>query len=684
MPMTIAERLAQMKIDRQKSVLNAEPIKQTEPAGNSDLTPPVNDAEYIYKQLQDVKKLEDNLVELAVKLPVIQLNEKQKLFTTTALTGKSCCLIGSAGTGKTTATQMMTTQLIDSGSIPLIEQATKYLKVGLPGIVVLSFTNKAVNNIRRKVDPRIAAHTMTTHKLLEFAPVKKMVIDDKTGQSKMRMTFQPTRDRYNPLPADIKVVIWEESSMIGSPLYNLFKDAMQHEYQEIFLGDIQQLPPVFGLAVLGFKMDELPVIELTEIYRQALESPIIRLAQKILDGNPHDFSGAVERYKYETTGKSRLRCPGLEKYNEDGPHGSVKFQIWQTATNETQAIKATEMLFRNWYKEGYYNPDEDVILCPYNKAYGTLEINKHLLQFFSREKGNPVHEIVAGYERVYWAIGDRVLFDKEDAFIETIELNPGYTGKTNYSPPSINLDRWGHQIGEMTEAEILQARAASDTNATEQVEYFLDGGNNLDEIDERSNQASHIITVRLKWGDIVRSLKTAKELKDLIGGHCITVHKFQGSEAEKVFVLLHSMHNKMISRELLYTAVTRAKRHLHILCENMSFQKGVGSQRIEGNSLAEKIELFKGKVREGEDYEIPLPTVDREIIQLGQPASNKIKQTYKTEILQETKSCIQLDDKSRVRVQESGVPIEAAKLKAELTMAERLEQMRAKMKKQYR
>ena len=46
----------------------------------------------------------------------------------------------------------------------------------------------------------------------------------------------------------------------------------------------------------------------------------------------------------------------------------------------------------------------------------------------------------------------------------------------------------------------------------------------------------------------------------MILGYALTVHKAQGSEWDRVFLLLHQSHNTMIQRELLYTAVTRAAK----------------------------------------------------------------------------------------------------------------------------
>jgi ATP-dependent exoDNAse (exonuclease V) alpha subunit len=122
---------------------------------------------------------------------------------------------------------------------------------------------------------------MTLHKLLEYAPVYYTVFDEE-GVERNTMRFEPSRNGANCLP-HVSTVILEESSMIGTELFGQLLDALPRPAatQFIFLGDIFQLPPVFGPSILGFKMSELPVVELTHVYRQALLSPIISLATAI-------------------------------------------------------------------------------------------------------------------------------------------------------------------------------------------------------------------------------------------------------------------------------------------------------------------------------------------------------------------------------------------------------------------
>ena len=58
---------------------------------------------------------------------------------------------------------------------------------------------------------------------------------------------------------------------------------------------------------------------------------------------------------------------------------------------------------------------------------------------------------------------------------------------------------------------------------------------------------------------------TGKALGDLLHGWAITVHRAQGSEWEAVVAVLPPEAGSMLSRPLVYTALTRARRHLSIV-----------------------------------------------------------------------------------------------------------------------
>jgi exodeoxyribonuclease V alpha subunit len=500
----------------------------------------------------------------------ITYNEKQKQFVELAGNGRSAVLIGAAGTGKTTCQQGTVGSLIRKGKAGLLEpDGHKFLMPNTPGIVVVSFTRRAVSNIRRAVSEDMKNNCLTIHALLEYEPVYYDEIDTVTGDTKKTMRFEPTRNMFRPLPKTIRTCIIEEASMVSVELFNELKEALPSDCQFIFLGDIQQLPPVFGSAILGFKMLELPVVELTEVYRQALESPIIRLAHRILSGNP---------------------IP-LVEYTDWKVEKQLTIHPWKKKLAADTALLTLAKFMTQAIDHGHYNPEDDMILMPFNKSCGTIELNKHIAQHLARQRGETVWEVVAGFNKLYLAVGDKVLVDKEDAVIIGIEKNPSYTGAMPQAE-SKYLDYWGYNSEGGKEAtHHLEDDGAGD------IDFLLSqvaakGGDGED----RVRQASHKIKVMLTERNYETTLETAGDLNALIHAFCLTVHKSQGSEFRKVFLLLHQSHATMLSRELLYTAVTRAREELYVICEPESFTNGINSQRIKGNTLAEKAEFFKGKV----------------------------------------------------------------------------------------
>lgn len=530
----------------------------------------------------------------------IVLNEKQQLFNDTVLQGKSCILIGAAGTGKTTSMRTVSRNLIDANMLPKLQNGTKHLVAGQLGIAIVAFTRKAVNNIKAAVVPELRRHVITVHKLLEFEPEFYDKEDKETGLIKTTVRFIPMRGERNPLPPELVALVMEESSMLGVDLYDQVQDAMPHQHQEIFLGDIQQLPPVFGRAILGFKLLELPVIELTEVYRQARESPIIDLAWKLLEGRKEVFDPKIVREKREIGGKMHnvVTVPSLNALSRETDSGTLHFAVWQTNLNPDTACIAFVGKMRQLMEEGVYNPEEDMILTPFNKAFGTVELNKGIANFLGKKRNAVVHEVIANRERHYLAVGDRVLYDKEDAYILDIKPNPNYLGKPP-AIPSVHMDRWGALQQDMSEEELQRAHKEQEATEAAAIDRLLNGSL-LDDGEQAARAASHIVTIKYAYAidseNQVLHLSATGEINALLGGYALTVHKSQGSEWDRVFFVMHHSQAVMCRRELLYTAVTRAKKYLMILAENNTFHKGIQSQDVPGNTWEEKSRVFKAEL----------------------------------------------------------------------------------------
>ena len=504
----------------------------------------------------------------------ITLNERQGLAVDMGATGKSFIVLGAAGTGKTTCEREIINRLISTGAAgKYVNDGHKYLTMDTPGIVCCAYTRRAVMNMKQVMPEEMKANTLTIHKLLEYQPVYYEVFDETTQKMKNTMRFEATRNSHKPLSSTIKTVILDEPSMVSVELFKELENALPHKPQYIFLGDIQQLPPVFGSAILGYKMLELPTIELTEVYRQALESPIIRLAHRILSGR---------------------EIPAKE-FQDFYSEGKLKLHPWRKKLHADAALMTAAKFFTTAIQAGQYNPLEDMILIPFNKSFGTDELNKFIAQFISTQRKSVVYEVIAGFRKHYLAVGDKVLYDKEDAEIVSISMNGSYAG-VKYQEPSTLLDRWGHYRKPEEGEHVISPLEAGEKDLDD-IDSLLDiMSSNTGE--DRTTEGSHVITLRMYHSDEEVSISSASEINSLLLGYVLTVHKSQGSEWRKVFLVLHQSHNTMLQRELLYTACTRPREELYIICEPDSFEKGILSQRIKGNTLAEKAEYFKGRLEQ--------------------------------------------------------------------------------------
>lgn len=527
----------------------------------------------------------------------IVLNNEQLMAKDLALQGKSFCLIGAAGTGKTTVTQDIINTIQRCSHVVPIADNTKHLNKGTPGVVVVGYTNKAINNIKRKLAESLQSHCLTIHKLIEFAPNYFEVTDD-AGNARMSMRFEPMRNAANPLPA-VATIIIEESSMVGTDLWDMLMAACTGRPQIIMLGDLNQLPPVFGPSILGFKLGELPTVELAQVYRQALRSPIISLATAIrtnarkpagltLSGGWHGVDVNNPTADPMVFLPTNLTSTVII---DRGSDGKLTIHPWKKRLHEKTALGTVIAFMCRELDNGNYNPDTDMLLCPFNKSFGTIEINRGIADHISKTNDLPVHEVIARYQRSYWAVGDKVLVDRHEAVITDIQPQPGYIGKVP-RPESKTMKRDGTD-----EASGFVNPSADD------ILRELDGLGGSSDDSEAKNRASHVITVFIPDLGTEQRLTTAGEINNMLLGYCLTVHKSQGSEWNKVYVLLHNTHARgpALSRELLYTAVTRAKSELYVICEGdiapyeNSIALAASRPVIPGTTLAEKIEYFHAK-----------------------------------------------------------------------------------------
>jgi exodeoxyribonuclease V alpha subunit len=187
----------------------------------------------------------------------IEYDEVQRAAIAKALSSKVMVLTGGPGTGKTTTTQ------------GIIEA---YKAHGMR-ILLAAPTGRAA----KRMTEATGMEAKTIHRLLEYNPQDGFKRNDE-----------------NPLEGDALIV--DECSMIDIILfYNLMK-AVPKTMRLVLVGDIDQLPSVGAGNVLRDIIDseEIPVVRLTRIFRQAQSSRIVMNAHAINAGQFPNVSNGKE------------------------------------------------------------------------------------------------------------------------------------------------------------------------------------------------------------------------------------------------------------------------------------------------------------------------------------------------------------------------------------------------------
>lgn len=165
-------------------------------------------------------------------------------------------LTGGPGTGKTTVVK---------GIINVLEQAGCRILLAAP-------TGRAA----RRLTESSGHPAMTVHRLLEYQPGLSSLAFGKNDED----------------PLDAEAIIVDEASMLDITLtYHLLK-AVPGGCRLIFVGDVDQLPSVGPGNVLKdiIRSQQVPVVRLANVFRQAQLSSIVRNAHKINQGLPPEFT----------------------------------------------------------------------------------------------------------------------------------------------------------------------------------------------------------------------------------------------------------------------------------------------------------------------------------------------------------------------------------------------------------
>ena len=199
----------------------------------------------------------DKLVRRIEREQGISYAPQQRQAVELAANRQIMLLTGGPGTGKTTCLR---------GVLALFERMGLDTALAAP-------TGRAAKRLGELCNTEAS----TIHRLLETG------FDPHTG----KLVF--TRNSYDPLKAD--AVIVDETSMVDVPLMAALLDALGDDCRLVLVGDPDQLPSVGPGALFAdlIRSGAVPTVRLTEIFRQAAQSAIIRNAHLINHGQVPDL-----------------------------------------------------------------------------------------------------------------------------------------------------------------------------------------------------------------------------------------------------------------------------------------------------------------------------------------------------------------------------------------------------------
>lgn len=534
--------------------------------------------------------------------PDITLDQSQIDAVEALTTQQYGCLIGAAGTGKTTVQKYLLKELIYGKTGIHVRRLDG--KQGL-NIACVAFTGMAVQVMKTNLPRWMHESCKTIHALLEFEPEE--TFNERTGRES-RM-FVPQRNSVRKL--DIDVLIIDEASMLGLDLWMQLLAALKAGCRIFMTGDLNQLPPIIGQPIFAYALARWHVSELTKVHRQKEPGAnrIVEVAHQILEGKNPTFDVLKGNPDWRVIYQEIDANPSKASDQVI----NILYQLWQRRVNNDDP--SSPLL---------YDPHRDRVMTPGNGF--TLETTKDYVQqaplnerlSLLIEPPSPDHPrfiIDAGRAHRKFSVHNRVMATKNEqmnkldrvtngqaGIITEIVRNAQYRGNPMMFGPEDEVQQWvksqviasigGNDKGDLPDS--LEGLANLDLEADfELYQESMDAEEDKeDEPEDDSGLASHSITVEFDNG-AVRTYKTKAAVESIQLAYCSTVAKCQGSQFDTAIIVCHHANKMQLSREWLYTAVTRGVKRVIILGTDFAVRHAISKQKIKGKTLAEKIQRYQ-------------------------------------------------------------------------------------------
>ena len=470
-----------------RMVMNNEIICETNENGNAVYLKKAYECETdIAVRLSRMLRASGNVQPSEVRVPE-QLSDGTVLSQTqiealkTALGGKITVITGGPGTGKTTLIRGIIDIMRSKGTTLLCAPTGRAAK---------------------RMSEATGREAKTIHRLLEY------------GQGEEEAF---ARNENDPLKCDIVIV--DETSMVDIFLMRALLKALPPNAKLILTGDADQLPSVGAGNVLKDLIfsGAVPVVRLTEVFRQSKQSAIVMNAHRINHGE----------------------MPVLNASGSD-------FFMEKTPDAASAARSVVELVERRLPAYMGFDPMRDIqVMAPMKKGDIGVQALNRLLQ----DRLNPLNgrkQLIRG--DFAFRVGDKVMQTKND-------YNLGWYKGGESGEGVFNGD-----IG-----------------------YII-----------RVDPEESTLTVR--FDDDREALYEKEMIEELDLAYCMSVHKSQGSEFNCVVMPLISGSPMLMTRNLLYTAVTRAKRLVVLTGRLECVRAMVRNDHIQArySSLGERLRLLAG------------------------------------------------------------------------------------------
>lgn len=434
----------------------------------------------------------------------------QSVAAFVAVRGKFCCISGGPGTGKTHTLVLIMALLLEL-------DATRTLRIALtaPTGKAAARIQESIQNIKaalacsEEIKSRLPENASTIHRLLGAIP------DSAYFRHHAR----------NPLPFDVVVV--DEASMVDLALMAKLLQAVPPAARVILLGDKDQLASVEAGAVLGDICSAAVTGDYSQPFRQQLET---------LTGQT--LPASAPRQKAAALADSVVQ---LKKNYRFGEHSAI-FQL-SAAINAGREEAACEILRRAT------GSDLTAAALPSRAKLKAALREKVLAGFHDYlEAENPLQAIAAlARFRVLCALREGTFgVAGLNRIIEEILEEAGFISRQSqwYSRRPIMITRNDYNLKLFNgDNGIIMADPASG----EPVAIFPGPDNRL----------RQFLPLRLPQHETA---------------YALTVHKSQGSEFHRVLLVLPDRPSPVLTRELLYTGITRARQGVELWYEDRGFR----------------------------------------------------------------------------------------------------------------